>query len=154
MKKSFSIFKGAAFSKLGLLPFFMAFLFVAGMQVDMKAQASGTLPGSGMTPANRVLYDLPAGPFVTVPVAEQRLMGAMLGFKHTMEQHAEGTAPYNAALRTLTYYNGITESLKAGSTVAESIVAGLGAINNAVSGALTAEELLAEKNGAINLLKL
>lgn len=154
MKKSFSIFKGAAFSKLGLLPFFMAFLFVAGMQIDMKAQASGTLPGSGMTPADRVLYDLPSGPFVTVPAAEQRLMSAMLGFKHTMEQHAEGSAPYNSALRTLTYYSSITELLKSGTSVAQSIVTGLGAINNAISGALTADELLAEKNGAINLLKL
>jgi hypothetical protein len=39
MKKSFSFFKGAALSKLGFLPFLMTFLFLAGMQVDMKAQA-------------------------------------------------------------------------------------------------------------------
>jgi hypothetical protein len=153
MKKSFSLFKGAALSKPGFLPFLMTFLLFAAMQVDMKAQSSTTSGVPTSTPPARSMYNVPAGPFTTVPTAEARLLDAMKSLKATLAQQTEGTAPYNATLRTFNYYNSIYANLQAGKSVADSIVAGLEAINNSLQGGVTPEEAVAEKNAAINLLR-
>jgi hypothetical protein len=155
MKKSFSLFKGAAFNKLGFLPFLMTFLFFAAMQVDMKAQSSSTTIGGSQQnpPAAKTMYQLPAGPFTTVEIAKIRLQNSMKALKDVMAIHAEGTAPYNSALRTYTYHSGIYANLEAGKGVAESIVGGLEYINNSLQGGVTPEEAVAEKNAAINMLR-
>ena len=87
MKKSFSVFKGVAFTKPGFLPFLMTFLLFAALQVDMKAQSSSTTIGGGSQnpPAARVLYTLPAGPFTTVETAKARLLNSMKSLKK--DQH-------------------------------------------------------------------
>lgn len=154
MKKSFSLFKGGAFTKPGFLPFLMTFLFFAAMQIDMKAQAVYAVGSNPQNmPAERVLYDLPTGSFTTPAIAKQRLLNSMTSLKATLALHGEGTAPYNSALRTYKYHSGIYENLEAGKTVPESIVGGLSYINNALVGGATPEEALAEKNAAVTLLR-
>ena len=154
MKKSFSLFKGAAFNKLGFLPFLMTFLFFAAMQVDMKAQASSTLPSSSSTHAARVMFTPPSGPFVTVPVAQDRLITAMKLLKDQLANLTEGTAPFKAAHVRVTYYSYINANLEAGKGVSESIVAGLAMVYSDLKFGMTPDEAVAEKNAAINLLKL
>ena len=153
MKKSFSLFKGAAFSKPGFLPFLMTFLLFAAMQVDMKAQSSTISGVPASAPPSRTMYNVPAGPFTSVPTAMQRLTDAIKSLKANMATQTEGTAPYNANLRTYTYYSAILANLEAGKGVADSIVAGLEAINNSIQNGVTPEEAVAEKNAAINLLR-
>ena len=155
MKKSFSLFKGGAFTKPGFLPFLMTFLLFAAMQVDMKAQSSFTGAGGNPNnqPAERVLYQLPTGSFTTTEIAKERLFNSMKTMKDVMAIHAEGTAPYNSAFRTYTYHNGIRENLLAGKGVAQSIVDGLEYITNALQGGASPEQALAEKNAAITLLR-
>ena len=156
MKKSFSLFKGGAFTKPGFLSFLMTFLLFAALQVDMKAQASFTGTGGGNPnnlPAERTLYQLPTGTFTTVEIAKERLFNSMKSMKDVMAIHAEGTAPYNSAFRTFTYHNGIRENLLAGKGVAQSIVDGLETITNALNGGTSPEQALAEKNAAITLLR-
>jgi len=154
MKKSFSLFKGGAFTKPGFLPFLMTFLLFAAMQVDMKAQSSNTTTGTQQTPpAAKVLYQIPAGPFTTPEIAKERLLNSMKTLKDVLALHAEGTAPYNSALRTYNYHTGIYANLEAGKTVAESIVAGLEYINNSLTGGVTPEQGMAEKNAAVTMLR-
>jgi len=156
MKKSFSFFKGAAFNKLGFLPFLMTFLFFAGMQVDMKAQAQKTNAinpaQNGLNPA-REMYLLPAGPFVTVPVAQDRLYNAMKALKDQLAQYAEGTAPYDAAYLRYIYYSYIKVNLDGGKGVAESIVAGITMVSTDLSLNVTPQQAVVEKNAAIALLR-
>lgn len=153
MKKSFSLFKEAAFSKLGFLPILMTFLVFAAMQTDLKAQSS-TLPSQGQIyPPARAMYVLPTGPFVAPAVAMDRLQGAMKLLKEQMVQLNEGSALYNAALLRHTFYGHIHTSIEDGKGVPESIVVGVGLINSDVSNPLTPEESMAEKNAAINLLR-
>jgi hypothetical protein len=99
------------------------------------------------------MYNVPAGPFCTVQTAEARLLDALKSLKANLAQQTEGTAPYNATLRTYNYYNSILANLQAGKGVADSIVAGLEAINNTLQGGVTPEQAVAEKNAAINLLR-
>jgi hypothetical protein len=154
MKKSFSVFRGVAFTKPGFLPYVMTFLLFAALQVDMKAQSSNTTTGGTQNPpAAKVLYQLPAGPFTTVEIAKTRLLNSMKALKDVLAIHAEGTAPYNSAFRTYQYHSGIYTNLEAGKSVAESIVAGLEYINNVISGGITPEQALAEKNAAVTLLR-
>ena len=155
MKKSFSLFKGVSFTKPGLLPFLMTFLLFAALQVDMKAQTSNTTQGGPpqTPPPARVMYQLPTGAFTTVEIAKERLLNSMKTLKDVLALHAEGTAPYNSALRTYTYHSGIYANLEAGKTVPEAIVGGLEYINNSLQGGVTPEEAVAEKNAAITLLR-
>lgn len=153
MKKSKLIFKRLPFSKMGFLPFLLTFLFFAALQIDMKAQTT-TLPTPGqIEPPARTIYHLPAGPFVSVPVALDRLLAAVTNLKHQLEQYAEGTAPYEAAYLRYTYYTHIMTLLNSGKGVAESIVEGVGLITSDLSLGVTLEQAVAEKNAAINLLR-
>ena len=153
MKKSKLIFKRLPFSKTGFLPFLLTFLFFAALQVDMKAQTT-TLPTPGqIQPPARVMYQLPAGPFVSVPVALDRLMAAVTNLKHQLEQYAEGTAPYEAAYLRYTYYSHIMTLLNSGKGVSESIVEAVGIISSDLSLGATPEQIITEKNAAINLLR-
>jgi hypothetical protein len=156
MKKSFSFFKGAAFSKLGFLPFLMTFLFLAGMQVDMKAQQQQTnaIPtNQNMNPV-REMSILPKGPFVTVPVAQDRLLTAMKALKDQLAQNAEGTAPYDAAFLRFTYYSYISINLEAGKAVDVSILEATGMLTSNLALPVTPQQAVTERNAAINLLKL
>ena len=157
MKKSFLLFRRSTLYKLGILPILMTFLFVAAMQVDMNAQqrtdGSNMQQYGGNNPGT--LYFLPTGNFVTSPVAQERLKAKLVELKDQLAQYPEGSAPYRAALLRFKYYNGINESLIAGKTVAESIVAGLSAVSTTTDPAsvVSADTLLAEKNTAIALLR-
>lgn len=153
MKKSFSLFKGVALSKPGFLPFLMTFMLFAAMQVDMKAQSTLTAGSPTSLPAARSLYLEPAGPWTTVPTAKTRLFDAIKGLKNNLAQQTEGTAPYNATLRTYTYYSSILANLEAGKGISESIVGGLEAINNSLQPGITPEQAAAEKNAAVSLLR-
>jgi hypothetical protein len=156
MKKAFSIFKGVAAKSIGLLPFVLAFVFVTAMTTDMNAQSTVTYQSQGNpgSPANwKSLYDEPTGLFVSTEVAKERLLDAMKTLKLTLEQYAEGTGPYVTALRKLNYYSLIYANLEDGKTVQASISDALAALNNAVATALAPEDALAEKNGAITLLR-
>ena len=153
MKKSFSLFKGAALNKLGFLPFLMTFLFLTGMQMNSEAQTSSTLPSSSSSHASRTMYDVPSGPFVTSSVAKDRLYDAIKLLKETMAQYAENSGPYQSAFRRYRYYTHIIEHLDAGKTVAEAIAAGLAGINNSLQNGVTPDEAILEKNAAINLLR-
>lgn len=156
MKKSFSFFKGAAFNKLGFLPFLMTFLFFAGMQVDMKAQVQKTNAinpaQSGMNP-QREMYQLPSGSFVNSTEAQDRLLNAMKALKDQLAQYAEGTAPYDAAYLRYTYYRYILINLEGGKGVAESIVDGMKMLNSDLAFHITASQSVVEKNAAIALLR-
>lgn len=156
MKKAFSIFKGVASKGAGLLPFVLAFVFVAAMTTDTNAQSSVTYqttgnPGSSSSWKN--LYDEPTGLFVSVETAKTRLIDEMKELKVTMSQYAEGTGPYETAARRLSYYGLILENLEAGKTVSASISEALASMNNGVTTALDPEDAQAEKNAAINLLR-
>jgi len=154
MKKSFSLFKGGAYIKPGFLSFLMTFLFFAAMQIDMRAQSSSFTATSGsQQQPERVMYQLPTGPFTTPEIAKERLLNSMKTMKDVLAVNAEGTGPYIAAFRTFTYHNGIYENLLGGKTVQESIVEGLQYINNVVSGGTTPEQAVAEKNAAVTLLR-
>lgn len=156
MKKSKLIFKRLPFSKMGFLPFLLTFLFFAALQVDMKAQST-TLPTPGqIMPPARTLQQLPAGPFVTVPVALDRLLAALNNLKQQLEQYAPGSAPYDAAFRRYTYYNAIYVNLNHGAGVAEAIVKALSSLQAATASPFlaTPEEAIVEKNAAIALLRL
>jgi hypothetical protein len=156
MKKSFSLFKGVAFNKSGFLPFLMTFLFFAAMQVDMKAQNSSTLPSQSQSqnePAVRTMYKLPAGPFVSVELAKERLYDAMKALRAQMAQAGQGTASYDAAYLRMTYFGHIKSYLESGKGVAQSIVDGLALISNDLHFGVSPEQAVAEKNAAINLLK-
>ena len=157
MKKSFSFFKGAAFNKLGFLPFLMTFLFFAGMQVDMKAQVQHTNAvnpsQAGLNPA-REMYLLPAGAFVNSVTAQDRLLNAMKALKDQLAQYAEGTAPYEAAFLRYSYYKLILVNLEGGKGVSESIVGGLQMLNSSVGIHVTPQQSVVEKNAAIALLRL
>jgi len=153
MKKSFSFFKGAAFNKLGFLPFLMTFLFFAGMQIDMKAQTD--VPNGGQyTQSVKSLYSLPTGSFVIPQVAEDRLLNAMKTLKDQLAQQVEGTAPYNATFLRYKNYSYIKTNLEAGKGVPESIQEAVGMISSDVSLQVTPTQALAEKNAAISLLRL
>jgi hypothetical protein len=152
MKKSFSFFKGAAFNKLGFLPFLMTFLFFAAMQVDMKAQTNVT-NASQSSQSVRSLYTVPTGSFVSPQVAQERILNAMKALKDQLAQYAEGTAPYEAAFLTYKYYSYIQANLEAGKGVADSIQAADSMITADLSIQVTPEEALVERNAAINLLR-
>ncbi len=155
MKKSFSFFKGAAFSKLGFLPFLMTFLFLAGMQVDVKAQAHltyATQTNQNLDP-EREIRVLPKGPFVTVPVAQDRLLNAMKTLKDALAQNVEGTAPYEAAFLRFTYYSYIKTNLEAGKAVDASILEASGMLTSNIALPVTPQQAVTERNAAINLLK-
>jgi len=156
MKKSFSFFKGAAFNKLGFLPFLMTFLFFAGMQVDMKAQVQHTNAvnpsQAGLNPA-REMYLLPTGAFVNSAVAQDRLLNAMKALKDQLAQYAEGTAPYDAAFLRYSYYQYIMYNLEAGKGVPESIVAGITMLTHDLKHNVTPQQAVVEKNAATALLR-
>lgn len=148
--------KGKTGMTRGFLPFLLAFVFVAAMQLDMNAQSNVTYQttGASNSPASyKNLYDLPAGPFVSVEIAKERLMDAMKTLKVTMSQYAEGTGPYETAYTRYKYYSMIHGYLEAGKAVPNSISEGLEAINNGLTTALTPEQASAERNAAINLLR-
>ncbi len=154
MKKSFSLFKGTAFNKLGFLPFIMTFLLFAAMQVDMKAQqTTSTINPATPIPAQRAMFQLPSGAFVSSVIAQDRLANAMKLLKDQLAIHAEGTAPYDAALVRFTYYSYIKTNLEAGKGVAESIVAGLAMVYTDLKFNMTPEAAVVEKSAAINLLR-
>ena len=154
MKKSNLLFERLPFSKRGFLPFLLTFLFFAAMQVDMKAQTS-SLSGNGVIqPPARAMYQLPAGPFVAVAVAKDRLLTAMTNLKHQLEQYAPGTAPYDAAYLRYSYYTFIYGYLEQGKSVSESITHGIGNINSNLALNVSPEQSIAEKNAAILLLKI
>jgi hypothetical protein len=153
MKKSKLIFKRLPFSKLGILPFLLTFLFFAALQIDMKAQTT-TLPSPGqIQPPARSLYQLPSGPFVAPAIAKDRLWTAITNLKAQLEQYAEGTAPYEAAYLRYTYYSHILTLINNGKGVAESIVEAAGIISSDLSIGATPEQVVVEKNAAINLLR-
>ena len=153
MKKSFSFFKRAAFNKLGFLSFLMTFLFIAGMQVDMKAQTHYTNPAQNATTPPRDLYTLPSGSFVNSQVAQDRLLNAMKLLKDQLAQYAEGSAPYDAAFLRFKYYGYIKTNLEDGKGVAEPIQAAVNMITADVSIHVTPQQALVEKNAAISLLR-
>jgi hypothetical protein len=135
----------------------MTFLFVAGMQIDMNAQQrtdGSNLPANAGS-STKTLYNEPSGLFVSPLVAQQRLETAMKNLKDQLAVYPEGSAPYNAALLRLRYYQAINENLVAGKGVAESIVSGLSAISVTADAAsvVSSDTLLAEKNAAIALLR-
>jgi len=156
MKKSIAILKGLSLEK-GVLSVLLTLLFLAVSQVNMSAQSTTTV-GSGSMPANapavRVIYSLPAGPFVTTQVAMERLLEAMKAQKAIMGQNSPNSPAYISAERRYRYFGAILENLEAGKGVAQAIVDAVGAINAQVSGAASPEEVLVERNAAINLLHL
>lgn len=152
MKKSNLLFERLPFSKGGILPFLLTFLFFAVMQLDMNGQT--TFPsGNPIQAPGKVMYHAPSGNFVSVPVAMDRLLTAMTALKGQLEQYAEGTAPYDAAFLRYTYYSYVRMNLEAGRTVSEAIIHGLGNLNSDLSLGVTPEQALAEKNAAIALLR-
>ena len=154
MKKSNLLFERLPFHKIGFLSFLLTFLFVAGMQLDMKAQNSSTLPNSLTgVPPQRVLYEVPKGNFVSVQTAIERLQNAIAGLKGQLAQFAEGTAPYDAALLRYTYFTEILTNLNNGRTVAESISISVGRITAVLPNPASPEVALVEKNAAISLLR-
>lgn len=153
MKKSKLLFERLPFSKMGFLPIVLTFLFIAALQVDMKAQTT-TLPSQGqIEPPARTVYKTPSGPFVTVPVALERLMSALHNLKQSLSQYAEGTAPYEAAYLRYSYYSHIVTLLNSGKGVPESIVEAAGIISTDLALGVTLEQVVVEKNAAINLLR-
>lgn len=158
MKKSFLLFRETTIYKLGVLPILMTFLFVAGMQVDMNAQAprtDGSVMPAGANSSPRSLYNLPSGNFVTAAVAQERLALAMKTLKDQLTQYPEGSAQYNAALLRYKYYNSINENLVAGKGVAQSIIDGIPAVSmtSSATSAVSQDTLFAEKNTVIALLR-
>jgi len=154
MKKFSVLSKEGGFNKPGFLPFLITFLFVAALQLDMKAQTTTAIPANAPVSAERQMYTVPAGPFVPVSSAQDRLLNAMKALKDQMANMAEGTAPFDAAYLRLTYYSDIKVNLDGGKGVAQSIVDGLAMINSDLHFNLTPQQSLTEKNAAIALLKL
>jgi hypothetical protein len=134
----------------------MTFLFIAGMQVDMKAQVQHTNAvnpsQAGLNPA-REMYLLPTGSFVNSATAQDRLLNAMKGLKDQLAQYAEGTAPYDAAYLRYTYYRYIMVNLEGGKGVSESIVAGIQMLTSDLAINVTPQQAVVEKNAAIALLR-
>ena len=155
MKKSKLLFEEFPFSKKGVLPFLLTFLFFAIMQFDMTGQTFHN-GNSQAQPPSKVMFQMPTGNFVSVPVAQDRLLAAMTALKHQLTQFAEGTAPYDAAYRRYIYYNEIYVNLEHGVSVAEAIVKSLSRILVAADPPFlaTPEEAIVEKNAATTLLRL
>lgn len=155
MKKSIAILKGLSLEK-GVLSMLLTLLFLALSQGAVSAQnntvGTGSMPGNA--PAIRQVYNVPAGPFVSVEVAKTRLMDAVLTQRQIMAQNSPGSAAYIAAERRARYFMAIHENLVAGKGVAESIADAVPTITMSATpgSAATPEEALVERNAAINLL--
>ena len=154
MKKSNLIFKRLPSFKMGFLPILLTFLFFAALQIDMKAQNSNLTTAGQTIPPARVLHQVPAGPFVTVNVAKDRLLSAITNLKGRLEQYAPGTAPYDAAFLRYTNYTKILELINSGKTVGEAISEAARYLTTDGALAVTQEVALVERNAAVTLLKL
>lgn len=156
MKKSNLLFEGLPFSKMGFLSFLLTFMFFAGMQTNMMAQqqkTNGSTNSSVSVPnPQKMLFQVPQGNFVSVAVAQDRLLNAITALKGQLAQYAQGTAPYDAAFMRYTYYTEILTNLGYGKSVAESISISVGRLVGVVSNPATPQQALTEKNAAISLL--
>ena len=155
MKKSSLLFERLPFSKMGILPFLLTFLFFASMQLDVNAQSHAFNPAAGSIPTTaKNLNEVPTGNYVSVPVAIDRLQTAMNTIREAMSHQQEGSAPYIANHRRVVYYFAIKAELENGKGVPESIAGALVVIRTTVSDyAATVEEAAVEKSAAIQLLK-
>lgn len=119
-----------------------AFILVSAGQT--QAQSSSLSGG---------LYEAPAGPFVSVPEAEQRLMAEMTDIKAVMANQTPGTFAYRENFRKLGYFSSITDHLKSGSGVGESIVEGLDVFSTSLYGqGVTKTKMQELKNLATQIL--
>jgi hypothetical protein len=113
---------------------------------QLKAQASLS-PTAGVD-----LFTLPAGNFVSAPVAQQRLETKIQTLKGLLQGLTEGTPEYRAVWAQYIYYTTILNSVMAGKTIPQSIVDGLTAVSTDVF-SLSRVTLLQYRTEAINLLK-
>ena len=98
------------------------------------------------------LFTLPAGNFVSAPVAQQRLETKIQTLKGLLQGLTEGTPEYRAVWAQYIYYTTILNSVMAGKTIPQSIVDGLTAVSTDVF-SLSRVTLLQYRTEAINLLK-
>jgi hypothetical protein len=92
-----------------------------------QTQAQSSSIGGG-------LYEAPAGPFVSVPEAEQRMKAEMTDIKGAMANQTPGTLAYKENFSKLGYFKSIYDHLKSGSGVGDSIAEGLEVFSTAVYG--------------------
>jgi hypothetical protein len=155
MKKSIAILKGLSLEK-GVLSVLLTILFMAAAQIDGRAQVNSSTVAAGMpanAPASRVIYTVPSGPFVTSGVAADRLLDAAKAQRVIMDNNQPGSPAYISAERRVRYFMAIIDNLNSGKDVGQAIVDAVGALNAVASGAATPEEVLVERNAAINLLR-
>lgn len=157
MKKSIAILRGLSLEK-GILSVLLTILFMAAAQIDGRAQVSSSTIGSGTpanAPANRVIYQMPSGSFVTAEVAQVRLLDAIKVQKQVMAENSPGSGAYISAERRYRYLTAVYENVLGGKGVAQSIADAVPAITmSATAGsAATPEEAMVERNYAINLLR-
>jgi hypothetical protein len=155
MKKSIAILKGLSLEK-GILSVLLTILFMAAAQIDGRAQVSSSTIGSGTpanAPASRVIYTVPSGPFVPKDVAIERLFNAVKAQRVIMDSNNPASPAYISAERRARYFMAIIDNLNSGKEVPQSIVDAVGVLNAHVSGAATPDEVLVERNAAINLLR-
>ena len=98
------------------------------------------------------IYEAPAGTYVSVEEAEIRLKAEMTDLKGQMANQTPGTLGYNENKRKLAYFKSITDHLKSGEGVADSIGKGLGAFASAINGKATLQQKIALKDLAIDIL--
>lgn len=129
----------------------LLWLMFAGAFLVMSAgqtQAQSSSFGEGG------LYSTPAGQFVSVPEAEDRLIIEMKEIRLHMEGLIPGSQQYKAKEKKLAYFKSITNFLKTGSGVADSIVSGLGVFATDVYSNISRAEQLQLKEEAIDLLSV
>ena len=154
MKISFSHLKGSGSGK-GFLALLLTLAFLAFMQVDTSAQAQLTsTTGGAQLPAEREIKTIPNGPFVQPNQAIELLIEAIKPVRQVMAQSAQGSAPYNAAFRTYTYYMGVMTELENGKAVPESIAHAIGTIISNLQIPTTANQAMAERHAVEQLLSL
>jgi len=121
--------------------------------VGLSVFNSGQLKAQSLSPSvGQDLFTLPAGNFVSAPVALERLDARIVFLKGQLAGLQEGTPQYKAVYAQYIYYNTIRNAVAEGKTIPQSIVEGLTAVSTDVF-SLSRETLLQYRTEAINLLK-
>ena len=120
------------------------FLFVGIGQANAQ---SGSTPNNG-------LYTVPQGPFVSVEEAEDILLIESKNMKAQLENLIEGSGSYREVLRELNFYTLISDALKSGNGVGDSIVEGTRKIAYDRYGGISLQKQFQLKQKAIDLLSL
>jgi hypothetical protein len=140
MKSSVSLLHKFKLTFVGIL--------LAGLCWLMPSQAHAQ---SGTTAYG--LYDAPAGPYASSPVALSRVEAQILLIKSQLQNLSQGSQDFKDLTVKQQFYSIIYDQLKAGKTTKESLEAGLKFFGTDVASVLSKTKKEQYKQEAITLLK-